>query len=164
MLSLQRECWWRGSARRVFSLTVTHICHNGNDNNDNDISLIPVGIFFNLPLLPPPWQCCGAGSATDCCPCRHVRKTDACQQGGLKLGSPVKQWSLYSLCDFTVECIRTKVVQSGSPVFIMTPEVWVVPGGFSSNDCWLNPRQYTSVRLWFCISWWTHVLKGEWVC
>lgn len=60
---------------------------------------------------------------------RHVRKTDACQQGGLKLGPPVKQWSLYSLCDFTVECIRTKVAQSGAPVFILTPEVWVVPGG-----------------------------------
>lgn len=45
---------------------------------------------------------------------RHVRKTDACQQGGLKLGPPVKQWSLYSLCDFTVECYQD---ESGSKWF-----------------------------------------------
>lgn len=54
-----------------------------------------------------------------------LRKTDACQQGGLKLGPPVKQWSLYSICDLT-EYIGTEVVQSGS-VFIVTPEVWAVP-------------------------------------
>lgn len=56
---------------------------------------------------------------------RHLRKTDACQQGGLKWGPPVKHWSLYSICDFT-EYIGTEVVQSAS-VFIVTLEVWVVP-------------------------------------
>lgn len=49
---------------------------------------------------------------------RHLKKTVACQQGGLKLDPPVKLWSLDSRCDcffcffcfFFVECIGIEVV------------------------------------------------------